>query len=197
MHDAFVVENSFARIVRARGHSWCRHATDRCSEGRLEAAQHGQQAALWVWLCLSCREKAARSQENEWSSLVRIEFVSAMSPLSAHDIDNIWNMFFDQEGAGDAVVWLWASIFYSIVRIVLEILFPGKVRGLTRQQHVLTLTHQALVLPLLALGWWNGLAAAPILIYTLTGAYLASASLINYTRVWGNGNPVYPGTMTR
>ena len=49
---------------------------------------------------------------------------------------------------------------------------------------MLSLGHQVVVLPLCAIGWVLGLFNdAPALIYLLTGAYLTSDSIINYTPV--------------
>ena len=66
----------------------------------------------------------------------------------------------------------------------MELFFPGKHRGYTLQQYVLSLGQQALILPICALAWALGLLKdGPAVIYLLTGAYLTSDSLINYTPV--------------
>ena len=68
--------------------------------------------------------------------------------------------------------------------VTCELLFPGKIRGYTTQQYVLSLGHQVVILPLCAIGWVLGLFQdAPALIYLLTGAYLTSDSIINYSPV--------------
>ena len=65
------------------------------------------------------------------------------------------------------------------------------------QQYILCFFHQAGVLPCCALGWVLGLFRdAPALVYLLTGAYMTSDSLINYTPVSGcvtgeEGPPVF------
>uniref|UniRef100_A0A7S0LIK5 TLC domain-containing protein n=1 Tax=Coccolithus braarudii TaxID=221442 RepID=A0A7S0LIK5_9EUKA len=75
---------------------------------------------------------------------------------------------------------------YSFVRIATELAFPTNIRGYTAQQYVVTLGHQAVILPCCVLGWALGLLPeAPEVIYLLTGAYLASDSVINYTPVSG------------
>ena len=43
-----------------------------------------------------------------------------MNMLNDIDIDNIWNMLFDAEDAQDAVVWLWATVGYSVLRVIIE-----------------------------------------------------------------------------
>ena len=50
---------------------------------------------------------------------------------------------------------------------------------------MITLLHQAVVLPVCVAMWLAGTPAAPEIIYLLTGAYLASDSIMNYTPVSG------------
>ena len=50
---------------------------------------------------------------------------------------------------------------------------------------MITLLHQAVVLPVCVAMWVAGTPAAPEIIYLLTGAYLASDSIMNYTPVSG------------
>lgn len=112
--------------------------------------------------------------------------VATMSILSGTDLDNIRNMFFDADGGGDILLFIRALGVYTLLRIVCEYAYPGKVRGYTMQQYVMTLFHQAGVLPLCALGWMLGLVSeeqGPILIYVLTGAHMISDSVINYSPV--------------
>ena len=108
------------------------------------------------------------------------------------DLDNIRNMLFDPESGGDIVFLLYAMTAYSAVRICTELAFRENVRGYTAQQYIVTLGHQAVVLPLCVLGWGLGylevidwLPEPAEVIYLLTGAYLASDSVINYTPVSG------------
>ena len=54
-----------------------------------------------------------------------------------------------------------------------------------RTEFVITLLHQAVVLPVCVAMWVAGTPAAPEIIYLLTGAYLASDSIMNYTPVSG------------
>jgi len=109
-----------------------------------------------------------------------------MPVLTPADISNIRNMLLgvDQEPAYDAEFFLYAILYYAILRIGCEHQFPGRIRGYTKQQYVVSLLHQAFVLPVCSVVWLCGLMEdAPALIYLLTGAYLASDSLINYTPV--------------
>ena len=76
---------------------------------------------------------------------------------------------------------------YCIIRITTELALPGKHKGYTYQQYIVTLLHQAVLLPLLgvgwALGWWSREGSS--LIYLLTGAYMISDSIVNYSPVSG------------
>lgn len=106
--------------------------------------------------------------------------------ISETDHELIRNMLWDPESGGDVVFFLYAMTTYSFVRISAEVAFPSNIRGYTAQQYVVTLGHQAVVLPCCVLAWALGLLPeAPELIYLLTGAYLASDSVINYTPVSG------------
>lgn len=111
-----------------------------------------------------------------------LALASAMPSLfSNEDVANIKNLLFDDE-TYDISFFLYAVCYYSIFRVGCEHLVPGKVKGFTKQQYIVTLLHQAIILPLCAASWGLGKAAdAPALLYLLTGAYLASDSLINYT----------------
>lgn len=105
--------------------------------------------------------------------------------FSSEDVQNIRNMLFDAEAGGDVEFWLYATVAYAIFRVATEALVPGKIRGFTTQQYVVTLFHQMFVLPCCCVAWALGVPSAPELIYLLTGAYLASDSVINYTPVSG------------
>ena len=105
--------------------------------------------------------------------------------FSSEDIQNIRNMLFDADAGGDVQFWLYATVAYAVLRVATEVLVPGKIRGFTTQQYVVTLFHQCLVLPMCVAAWAAGVPAAPELIYLLTGAYLASDSIMNYTPVSG------------
>ncbi len=101
--------------------------------------------------------------------------------LSIADVDNITRELFADSG-DDVTFWLWATVIYAVARVAIELLFPGKIRGYTRQQYVIALAHQGVVLPICAVSWLFGLfGEAPTVIYLLTGAYLASDSIINYS----------------
>ena len=57
------------------------------------------------------------------------------------------------------------------LRIGLESALPGKIKGYTKQQYLVTLAQQLVVLPVCAAGWALGLLDnAKIYIYLLTGA---------------------------
>jgi len=106
--------------------------------------------------------------------------------LSGTDVENIRNMFVDADTGGDVLFWLYATCIYAVVRVAVELLFPGKVRGYTVQQYTLSFFHQAIVLPGLSICWLLDLMPdAATLVYLMTGAYLASDSFINYTPVSG------------
>ena len=108
--------------------------------------------------------------------------------FTSEDVSNIRNMLLgvDQEPAYDAEFFLYATSYYAILRIACESNFPGRIRGYTKQQYVVSLLHQACVLPLCSLAWMAGVFEdTPALIYLLTGAYLASDSIINYTPAHG------------
>jgi len=115
---------------------------------------------------------------------------SKMNVLSEQDTENIWNMLtgWERDGAEDSIFLLYATVFYAVLRVLCELALPGTHRSFTYQQYVLTLAHQALVLPLCTAGWMLGYSNGD-LIYLLTGAYLASDSIINYTPVSGCVTP--------
>ena len=104
--------------------------------------------------------------------------------FTREDLANINNMLFDED-TYDIVFFLYAVCYYAIFRIACEHIFPGKVKSMAKQQYIVTLLHDAIVLPLCAVGWVSGMADAPALIYLLTGAYLASDSIVNYTPLAG------------
>ena len=111
-----------------------------------------------------------------------------MSVLSATDSSNIRQMILgvDDEPIYDVTFFLYAVCYYAIARVACEHLYPGRIKGYTKQQYVVALAHQALVLPACSFVWAVGLMDdAPALIYLLTGAYMASDSIINYTPVAG------------
>ena len=108
--------------------------------------------------------------------------------FTSEDVSNIRNMLLgvDQEPAYDAEFFLYATSYYAILRIACESYFPGRIRGYTKQQYVVSLLHQACVLPLCSLAWMASVFEdTPALIYLLTGAYLARDSIINYTPAHG------------
>ena len=93
----------------------------------------------------------------------------------------------DEDAQGDIAFWLWSTTAYCAVRIATELMLPGKHKGYTYQQYIVTLFHQACLLPLLglgwSLGWWRREGSS--LIYLLTGAYMISDSIVNYSPVSG------------
>lgn len=102
------------------------------------------------------------------------------------DIDNVRNMFFDADAGGDILLFIRSLTVYVILRLVLEVALSGKIKGYTMQQYVVTIIHQAIVLPACMLGWSLEIleeGQAPILIYVLTGAHMLSDSIVNYTPV--------------
>ena len=106
--------------------------------------------------------------------------------LSWSTVDEITHLLFDTDSQHDIAFWLYATASYCVARMGVELLLPGKVKGYTNQQYVVTLVHQVLVLPTCAFGWAMGwLDDAKVLIYLLTGAYLASDSIVNYSPVSG------------
>lgn len=116
-----------------------------------------------------------------------------MLTLSEREVlsdDSIFNLLTgtDRDGGEDSIFLLYATVGYAVLRVLCELGIPGTKRGYTYQQYVVTLTHQALVLPLCTLGWCLGYSNGD-LVYLLTGAYLASDSIINYTPVSGCVTP--------
>jgi hypothetical protein len=105
----------------------------------------------------------------------------------------------DENAAGDIAFFLYALVGYALIRVLLELAFPGRHRGYTRQQYIVTITHQAFVLPVLGLLWGSGISAreGSSFIYLLTGAYMASDSIVNYSPVSGCvaglGSSLHPG----
>jgi len=123
-------------------------------------------------------------QQNPFDNLVTL--IHDMPIFSGTDLDNVRNMFFDPDAGGDILLFIRSLTVYVVLRVICEFVCPGKIRGYTIQQYVMTLFHQALVLPLVALGWIFGVWSdeqGPILIYVLTGAHMVSDSIINYTPV--------------
>ena len=109
-----------------------------------------------------------------------------MDLLTQTDRDNIRNMLSDPQTENDITFILWATVAYAAARLSTEIILPHKHRGYTYQQYLVTLTHQAIILPLCALGWISGrIDDAANYIYLLTGAYVFSDSIINYSPVAG------------
>jgi hypothetical protein len=94
-------------------------------------------------------------------------------------------MLQDPDAGGDVLFWLYATVAYAVLRVTTEVLFPGKIGKFTTQQFVISLLHQGIVLPVCIAMWVAGTPAAPEIIYLLTGAYLASDSIMNYTPVSG------------
>ena len=107
--------------------------------------------------------------------------------LSSLETDALYHSFVDEDAAGDIAFFLYATIAYCIVRLATELTLPGKIRGYTYQQYVVTLGHQAVLLPCLGVGWWVGFfqREGSSLIYLLTGAYMVSDSIVNYSPVSG------------
>ena len=104
----------------------------------------------------------------------------------------------DEDTAGDMAFFLYAITSYAAVRIATELLFPGVHRGYTHQQYILTIAHQAVLLPLIAVGWafsWSSREGSSF-VYLLTGAYMASDSMVNNVPVSGcvaNLKQFHPG----
>lgn len=106
--------------------------------------------------------------------------------LNSIDVDNVRNMIFDAHAGGDVLLFIRSLTVYVAVRLLCEHVFSGKIKGYTIQQYVVTILHQAVVLPACLLlwlfgGWEEG--SGPILIYVLTGAHMISDSIVNYTPV--------------
>lgn len=103
------------------------------------------------------------------------------------EADALYHSLVDEDAAGDASFFLYATIGYCAARIGTELAFPGKFRGYTHQQYIVTLGHQAVILPLLGLGWLVGYLnrEGSSCIYLLTGAYMVSDSIVNYSPVSG------------
>jgi len=120
-------------------------------------------------------------------------------PVTGLDFANLQHMLFDADSGGDILLFIRSMGVYVFLRVVCEYALPGKIRGYTKQQYVMTLFHQALVLPIVALGWAFGIWAVsegPILVYVLTGAHMVSDSIINYSPVSGcvagaDGKPTF------
>ena len=94
--------------------------------------------------------------------------------LSWSAVDEITHLLFDTDSQHDIAFWLYATASYCVARMGVELLLPGKVKGYTNQQYVVTLVHQVLVLPTCAFGWAMGwLDDAKVLIYLLTIALCA------------------------
>lgn len=110
-----------------------------------------------------------------------------MSVLSSHSTIDLYHSFVDEDAAGDVAFFLYATIGYCAVRIATELSLPGKIRGYTRQQYVVTLGHQAFLLPFLGIAWYLGFfrREGSSFIYLLTGAYMVSDSIVNYSPVSG------------
>ena len=107
--------------------------------------------------------------------------------LSSLEADALYHSFVDEDAAGDVAFFLYATLTYCLVRLATEVSLPGKIRGYTRQQYVVTLGHQAVLLPCLGVGWWLGYfkREGSSFIYLLTGAYMLSDSIVNYSPVSG------------
>lgn len=120
-------------------------------------------------------------------------------PITGLDFANLQHMLFDANSGGDILLFIRSLGVYVMLRVICEYAYPGKHRGYTYQQYVMTLFHQALVLPIVGLGWAFGWWAAfegPILVYVLTGAHMVSDSIINYSPVSAcvagvDGKPVF------
>ena len=85
--------------------------------------------------------------------LCRVVSAINMGVLSRDDVDNIRNHLFGEDTEADISLFLWSLVAYIIARIASEKGFPGKVRGYTKQQYLVTLSHQAALLPILTAGW--------------------------------------------
>ncbi|KAL1525410.1 hypothetical protein AB1Y20_020269 [Prymnesium parvum] len=122
-----------------------------------------------------------------------------MSIFSGTDLDNVRNMLFDADAGGDILLFIRSLTVYVILRLICELAIPGKIKGYTKQQYVMTIFHQAAVLPICLLGWLCGVwteGQAPVLIYVLTGSHMISDSIVNYTPVsacvaGADGRPVF------
>ena len=107
--------------------------------------------------------------------------------LSSLESDALYHSLVDEDAAGDVAFFLYATVAYCAVRVATEFIVPGKIRGYTRQQYVVTLGHQAVLLPCLGIGWALGFLVreGSSFIYLLTGAYMLSDSIVNYSPVSG------------
>ena len=101
--------------------------------------------------------------------------------LSWSAVDEITHLLFDTDSQHDIAFWLYATASYCVARMGVELLLPGKVKGYTNQQYVVTLVHQVLVLPTCAFGWALGwLDDAKVLIYLLTGGLFLIGVLYDF-----------------
>ena len=106
--------------------------------------------------------------------------------LSGLESDALYHSFVDEDAAGDIAFFLYSTITYCVIRLAFELSLPGKIRGYTHQQYVVTLGHQAVLLPCLGIAWYlNFFRDGSSLIYLLTGAYMLSDSIVNYSPVAG------------
>jgi len=124
-------------------------------------------------------------------------FESRSNSLSLEKLKDIRRNHLDEEAEADVSFFLWAVLIYCVIRLISERLFPGKVKGYTLQQYGVTLAHQAVLLPLLCFAWvFGAMPKAPTAVYLLTGAYMTSDSIINYSPVSGcvagvEGRPLF------
>jgi len=126
-----------------------------------------------------------------------------MTVLSAEARADLVQMLSDEDTRGDISFTLWATTTYIAVRIGTELAFPGKHKGYTYQQYIVTLLHQAFVLPLIGILWACGLATGAAAstfsregsswVYLLTGSYMLSDSIVNYSPVSGCVTPPESG----
>lgn len=106
--------------------------------------------------------------------------------LSSLEQDALYHSLIDEDAQGDITFLLYATITYCIIRLSTEVALPGNKSGYTYQQYVLTIGHQAGLLPCLGVAWWFGYLKhrdGSSLIYLLTGAYMLSDSMVNYSPV--------------
>jgi len=99
----------------------------------------------------------------------------------------MYHSFVDEDAAGDIAFFLYATIAYCSARLAIEVAFPGIIRGYTKQQYLVTLLHQAVLLPCLGLVWFFGIfrREGSSLVYLTAGAYMISDSIVNYSPVSG------------
>ena len=70
-------------------------------------------------------------------------------------------MLFNDDGTYAKQFFVYAVCCYVILRVACEFLFPGKMRGYTHQQFIISVFHQGVILPVVTLAWVLGLPDGP------------------------------------